>query len=63
MHLPKIGTSQNKQLIVEKDGYVPNALLPGNYGDYLSLNINENGLITNWRPDANLSDFEEDDDD
>jgi len=39
--------------------YVPSRLLPGDYGDYLYLNIDETGKITNWKEDANLSDFEE----
>lgn len=44
--------------IVKKEGYVPNNLLPGEYGDYLELDIDENGIIKNWLPNANLSDFE-----
>jgi hypothetical protein len=40
------------------DGYVPNHLLPGSYGDYLSLDIDEKGVITNWLKDPDLSDFE-----
>lgn len=39
--------------------YVPNKLLPGEYGDYLALDIDEAGIITNWLPNANLSEFEE----
>ena len=39
------------------EGYVPNSLLPGDYGDYLDLEIDENGEITNWLEDANLDDF------
>lgn len=42
-----------------EDEYVPNSLLPGRYGDYLTLDIDETGKITNWKDDANLSDFEE----
>lgn len=45
--------------IVERNGYVPNSLLPGDYGDYLSLDIDEKGNITNWLKGANLSNFEE----
>lgn len=44
--------------IVERQGYVPNKLLPGAYGDYLSLDIDESGNILNWLKGANLSDFE-----
>jgi hypothetical protein len=39
--------------------YVPNALLPGAYGDYLKLKIDANGKITNWLENANLSEFEQ----
>lgn len=50
------------RLVKQIDGYVPNKLLPGEYGDYLALDINENGTITNWLPNANLSNFESADD-
>jgi hypothetical protein len=40
---------------IEND-YVPNNLIPGKYGDYIELNINESGNITNWAP-KDLSDF------
>lgn len=43
--------------IAEQEGYVPNNLLPGEYGDYLELKIDVDGTITNWKPDADLSDF------
>jgi hypothetical protein len=46
-------------VIKKIDGYVPNQLLPGEYGDYLELKIDENGIITNWLPNANLSNFED----
>ncbi len=48
---------KDKNLITEKSGYVPNDLLPGEYGDYLELKIDETGLITNWLSDADFSDF------
>ncbi len=41
---------------VKFDGYVPN-IVPGSYGDYIELNIDENGVITNWNPDADIEDF------
>ena len=46
-------------VIMKHEGYVPNRLLPGDYGDYLSLDIGPTGKILNWLPNANLSDFEE----
>lgn len=52
----------DKNEIARRADYVPNALLPGAYGDYLSLDINEEGVITNWKASARLSDFEESED-
>lgn len=28
--------------------YVPNDLIPGDYGDYINLEINADGFVTNW---------------
>lgn len=46
----------NTVLSIEED-YVPNALLPGKYGDYIDLHIGENGLISNWYSKPSISDF------
>jgi len=43
--------------------YVPNNLVPGEYGDYINFDIDENGLITNWPSNPNLDDFTQDDED
>lgn len=51
---------KNMKEVARIEGYVPNKLLPGEYGDYLSLDINEEGKIINWLEDANLEDFEQD---
>lgn len=40
-----------------EDDYVPNALLPGKYGDYLEMRIDENGIVTNWKKSISFSDF------
>ena len=45
--------------ITRIEGYVPNKLLPGKYGDYLSLDIDETGKITNWLDQPSLTDFVE----
>ena len=42
------------------ENYVPNHLLPGEWGEYLQLEIDEYGTITNWLKDANFKDFEPD---
>ena len=47
--------------VTKKEGYVPNDLLPGEYGDYLSMEIDETGKITNWPKNPSLSDFTEED--
>lgn len=47
-----------KQLAMIED-YVPNSLLPGEYGDYLELNIDGTGKITNWLKNPSLAAFEE----
>jgi len=49
--------------VAEKDGYVPNGLIPGEYGDYVDLEIDETGKITNWPRKPDFSDFFNEDDD
>lgn len=44
------------------NNYVPNNLLPGEYGDYLDLKINSDGVITNWLYIKTLEDFYPDED-
>jgi hypothetical protein len=47
-------------VIHEIDGYVPKLMCPkeNGYGDYIVMDIDENGQIQNWTP--NLKDFIED---
>lgn len=44
-----------------RDNYVPNSLLPGSYGDYLELDIDEDGVISNWLSNPNFSNFQDED--
>jgi len=37
--------------------YVPHGVVPGEYGDYVHLDIDENGQITNWPRKLNFSKF------
>ena len=46
-------------LSIEED-YVPNNLIPGEYGDYIDLKINKDGVITNWPKRPTFEDFEKD---
>ncbi len=41
---------------IEED-YVPNEIIPGEYGDYICLSIADDGTITNWPRKPNLSEF------
>ena len=41
--------------------YVPHGLVPGEWGDYVHLKIDENGKITNWPAKISLEDFKEED--
>lgn len=43
-------------------GYVPNKLIPPyekGYGDYIEIAINADGTIVDWRPNPDLSEFEQ----
>jgi hypothetical protein len=44
-----------------RDGYVPNDLVPGSYGDYVELSINEEGVITNWPKNPSVDEFFDED--
>lgn len=40
-----------------EDGYVPHGVVPGSYGDYVELEIDANGVITNWPKTPDVSEF------
>jgi hypothetical protein len=42
--------------------YVPHGVVPGDYGDYVELKIDANGIITNWPKRPDVSAFFEGDD-
>lgn len=44
--------------IAKRNDYVPHGIIPGEYGDYVHLKIDETGKITNWPKRIDLSDFE-----
>lgn len=44
----------NGRVAILEGHYVPHGVIPGEYGDYVWLNIASDGVITNWpkRPDV-----------
>ena len=44
--------------IAERKDYVPHGIIPGEYGDYVELKIDETGKITNWPKKISLYGFE-----
>jgi len=53
----KLFDSNQMQVAKIDDGYVPNNLIPGEYGDYVDFKIDEDGKIKNWPSNPNFSDF------
>lgn len=51
----------DSNFIIRRCDYVPHGLIPGKWGDYIELNIDENGKILNWPNNPNLHDFFGDD--
>lgn len=51
-----LDTEGNEIAAIEQD-YVPNGLIPGEYGDYIELNIDETGTITNWPKNPDTRQF------
>jgi hypothetical protein len=43
-------------VLSRENDYVPNSLIPGEYGDYIIMTIDEDGKISNWSP--SLDDFD-----
>ncbi len=48
-----------KQVASLEQEYVPNDLVPGEYGDYVILEISPTGLITNWPSNPSAEAFED----
>lgn len=48
--------------VAKFSGYVPHGVVPGSYGDYVELSIDECGVITNWPKHPDISEFFSDED-
>lgn len=53
----------NKEVAIIDGGYVPNGIIPGDYGDYIGLKIRSDGVIENWPTSPDVSEFFKDEDD
>lgn len=53
---------ENGEAVLEIEGYVPKTMYPADngYGDYIIMNIDENGVIKDWAFD--IDDFTEEED-
>lgn len=47
--------AEGRVVLTRDNDYVPNNLIPGEYGDYIIMTIDENGKIAEWEP--SLEDF------
>jgi hypothetical protein len=52
---------ENKKVILEKEGYVPDIMCPegAGYGDYIIMKIDKDGIIANWDAE-DIDDFTDD---
>lgn len=49
---------ENKRVVANiLEDYVPNGVVPGEYGDYIEMNIAADGTVTNWPKQPNLDSF------
>lgn len=51
-----LGPHGNVVAMLEGD-YVPHGVVPGEWGDYINLEINEDGIVTNWPAKPDVSKF------
>jgi len=53
---------EQRQKVVEIEGYVPDIMCPGDsgFGDYVIMNVDENGVIENWKPTFEEFELKED---
>lgn len=49
--------SVGEKIATLEDAYVPHGVIPGEYGDYIILDISEKGIITNWPAQIDVKAF------
>lgn len=45
------------RVAIIEENYVPNGVVPGEYGDYVHLKIGPDGVISNWPKKPGVSEF------
>jgi hypothetical protein len=50
--------NEHYEVITVLEDYVPHSLIPGSWGDYIELDIDQTGKITNWPKNPSLEDFD-----
>lgn len=53
----KLLNHAGEEIVSLECDYVPNGLIPGQYGDYVTLQINSEGVITNWPKEPDVDRF------
>ena len=48
---------KGKKIASIEGNYVPHGIVPGEYGDYISLKIDKRGIILNWPENPNVDEF------
>lgn len=48
---------EDGRVVAEIQDYVPHCVIPGEYGDYVELDIDSEGVIQNWTSNPDVSDF------
>lgn len=48
---------ESGEVLAKLNDYVPHGLIPGEYGDYIVLEIDSKGVITNWPRRPSVSEF------
>lgn len=52
-----IRAEDGKELDRIEEDYVPNKLVPGEWGDYIEMTISKSGYVTNWHNKPSLKEF------
>ena len=52
-----VSPEPNMKELAKIESYVPHGVVPGEFGDYVILDIDKDGVITNWPEKPDVSEF------